>query len=165
MSSTEKCSYFDKGFCKLKEQCLKKHPTSDCQGQCYDKKMCPSRHRVACKNKEKCIFLSSQACEFLHNENALESTESITTVQDSISDINGFVKGIEEKLNILDTVIKQTQNRISVMEKEVEWNSLIENRVKQLEKDNMELKTKLSTTERTICDKFEMRLSKISVWR
>ena len=52
MSSTENCSYFDKGFSKLKEQCLKKHPTSDCQGQCYDKKTCPSRHRVPCKKKK-----------------------------------------------------------------------------------------------------------------
>ena len=31
------------------------------------------------------------------------------------------------------------------MEKEVQGNSLIENRVKQLERDNMELKTKLGT--------------------
>ena len=94
MSSTEKCSCFDKGFFKVKEQCPKKHPTSDCQGQCYDKKMCPSRHRVACKNKEKCIFLSFQACELLQNENTLESTESIKTAQDSIFYTNGFVKGI-----------------------------------------------------------------------
>ena len=97
MSSTEKCSYFDKGFCKLKEQCLKKHPTSDCQGECYDKKTCPSWHRV------------------------------------------------------FDTVNKQTQNKISDIEKEVQRNSLLENRVKQLEKDNMELTTKLGT----MYDKFD----------
>ena len=37
------------------------------------------------------------------------------------------------------------------MEKEVQSNSLLENRVKQLEKDNMELKTKLGT----MSDKFD----------
>ena len=77
----------------------------------------------------------------------LASTESIKTVQDSIS----FFKGIKEKLNSIDTVIKKTQHRILAIEKEVQGNSLIENSVKQLEKDNMEWKTKL----RTISDKFD----------
>ena len=42
------------------------------------------------------------------------------------------------------------------MEKEVQRKSLIENKVKQLEKDNMKLKIKLGTKESTICDKFDM---------
>ena len=127
MSSTEKCSHFDKGFCKLKGQCLKKHPTSDCQGQCEDKKSCPFRHRVVCKNGNECIFLSSQACEFLHNENFLKSNDSIKSVQDSIADIKSFVKGIDEKINTLDIVIKETKTRLSAMEREVYRNSLMEN--------------------------------------
>ena len=135
MSITEKCIYFDKGFCKLKGQCSKKHPTSDCHGQCDDKKICPLRHRVVCKNKDKCIFLSSQTCEFLHNETTLGNTDGNKILQDSISDIKGFVKGIEEQIHSLDAVIKQTQNRLSAMEKDVHRNSQMENKVKQLEKD------------------------------
>ena len=81
---------------------------------------------MVCKNKEKCIFLSSQACEFLHNETTLGNTDGNKILQDSISDIKGFVKGIEEQFHSLDAVIKQTQNKLSAMEKDVHRNSQME---------------------------------------
>ena len=159
MSSTEKCLYFDKGFCKLKGQCPKMHPTSDCHGQCDDKKSCPSRHRVVCKNGNECIFLSPQACEFVHNENFLKSNESIKSIQDSIVDIKGFVKGIDEKIDGLDIVIEDTQIRLSAMEKDVYRNNLMENKIKQLEKDNLDLKTKQNAVEILLSEKIDALLN------
>jgi hypothetical protein len=163
MTSTEKCFYYDKGFCKLKGQCSKKHPSSDCQGQCDDKKICPFRHRMLCKNGTKCIFLSSQSCEFLHTGNILENNDNIENFQNYVVEIKGFVKGIEEKLNTLGTVIKETQTRLSAMQKDVYKNNQIENKVNQLEKDNLDLKIKLNTTETLLRKKFEELLNKIKV--
>ena len=67
-SEVPKCTYYDKGFCKNKGQCTNKHPTTNCNSECHDKKTCPFRHRVMCKNGNTCIFLSSKSCEFLHEE-------------------------------------------------------------------------------------------------
>ena len=42
-----------------------------------------------------------------------------------VVEIKGFVKGIEEKLNTLDTVIKETQTRLSAMQKDVYNNKVL----------------------------------------
>ena len=65
---SNKCSYFDRGFCKLKNACTKKHPSQDCGGQCDDIISCPCRHRMECKNKRSCLFVKSNSCEYLHTE-------------------------------------------------------------------------------------------------
>ena len=163
MTSTEKCFYYDKGFCKLKGQCSKKHPSSDCQGQCDYKKICPFRHRILCKNGTKCIFLSSQSFEFLHTGNIRKNNENIENFQNCVVEIKSFVKGIEEKLNTLDTVIKKTQTRLSAMQKDVYNNNQIGNKVNQLEKDNLDFQIKLNTTEMLLSKKFEELLNKIKI--
>ena len=33
-----KCSYYDKGYAKIKIKCTQRHPPLDCDGQCDDKK-------------------------------------------------------------------------------------------------------------------------------
>ena len=96
------CFHYNKGFCKLKGQSPTEHPFSACQGQCNDKKTCAFWHVMLWQNGGKCIFLSSQACEFLHTKNSLEKYDSIEIVQNHIAKIKGFVQGIEEKLNTLD---------------------------------------------------------------
>ena len=84
---SNKCLYFDKGFCKLKNACTKKHPSQDCDGQCEDKISCPYRHRVECKNKRSCIFVKSNSCEFLHTETweeelQISEEETLRTIHD-----------------------------------------------------------------------------------
>ena len=59
-----KCVYFYKGYCKNKDSCSLKHPLLKCDGFCKEKRICPKRHRVACKNEDLCIFMTSS--EIMH---------------------------------------------------------------------------------------------------
>ena len=61
-------------------------------------------------------------------------------IQESIK----HIKGIKEQIGIFTTTITQTQTRISAMEKDVYKNNLMENKVKQLEKYNMEMEKSMS---------------------
>ena len=67
----EKCQYFDQGYCKEKNNCIKLHPSVDCIGQCKDIKVCSKRHRQICKNGDTCMFNESQSCEFKHDGNII----------------------------------------------------------------------------------------------
>ena len=112
MISQSKCVYYDKGFCKEKEQCSKEHPSANCDGQCTDKRTCPLRHRKLCKNGDHCIFSESDSCEFLHD------TEKIT-----------------EGKNVKETIDTQIINLTSI-------NISLENKIISLEKENSQLKTR-----------------------
>ena len=113
----EKCYHFDKGYCKLKSKCLKNHPSSDCKGQCQDKKSCSSRHRVECKNGNECIYKASKICEFLYVEKHTYDYDNnlLKSIHESIENIKDRMKGIEEQIGIFTTTITQTQTRISMM--------------------------------------------------
>ena len=65
-------------------------------------------------------------------------------IHESIEHIKVRMKGIEEQIGIFTTTISQTQKRISAMEKDVYKNNLMENKVKQLEKYNMEMEKSMS---------------------
>ena len=60
MKKEEKCEYVDKGFSKNKDKCMKKHPLSDCNGQCEDKRTCVKHHRFTSTNRSSCVYLSSK---------------------------------------------------------------------------------------------------------
>ena len=94
MTST-KCQYFDKGYCKNKDTCSLKHPLIECEGSCEDRRTCPKRHRVLCKNSKECDFVLTNSCEFLHKAD-LERTEQQNDVFQSM------IKVIEDKISALD---------------------------------------------------------------
>ena len=60
-------------------------------------------------------------------------------------------------------VIKQTQIKLSAMEKDVCRNSQLKNKVELLKTDNLELKTKLNITETSISEKFDLILIRINI--
>ena len=65
-------------------------------------------------------------------------------IHESIEHIKVRMKGIEEQIGIFTTTITQTLTRIFAMEKDVYKNNLMENKVKQLEKYNMEIEKSMS---------------------
>ena len=65
--STNKCEHFNKGYCKNKNKCSLKHPLAECAGDCEDKRVCPKRHQIPCKNGQECAFFATESCEFLHH--------------------------------------------------------------------------------------------------
>ena len=132
LGNMEKCYFFDKGFCKLKSQCLMKHTSTDCNGQCENKNSCPSRHRVEWKNGKKCNFSSSNFFEFLHNEKPNVGDTILENIQYTIGQIKVNITNIEDQIMTMNTAITQTQTRMSAMGKDVYTNNQMENIVKQL---------------------------------
>ena len=119
--SPKKCEHFDKGYCKNKNKCSLKHPLSECAGDCDDKRVCPKRHQIPCKNGQACAFFATESCEFLHHR--------LLHKQNNENDpelINSRVKNIEDRISELDVSSKDTN---------------LADKVNNLEKENSEMKT------------------------
>ena len=101
--SQDKCEYFNKGYCRQKDKCTKTHPLKECDGDCNDKKTCPKRHRVPCKNMNQWEFYASKSCEFLHQECIREEMviEGVDINKNTINNFNKLVKNIKEKVFFL----------------------------------------------------------------
>ena len=110
--TSSKCVYFDKGYCRNKDACTQKHPQTECNGSCEDKRICPKRHRILCKNGDQCIFVTSESCKFLHKKNNTENTESDNTV------FKSTIKIIADKLEELTKKEEETVHNISNLKKE-----------------------------------------------
>ena len=85
---SKKCKYYDKGYCKLKEQCQELHPSTECDGKCINNITCPLRHRVVCKNNNGCIFKASSSCEFLHPQKVIDNDNLIALVEKQLEVVN-----------------------------------------------------------------------------
>ena len=110
---TQKCIYYDKGYCKLKEKCQELHPSTDCVGECVNKITCPFRHRILCKNGKECIFIASSACAFLHPKEVTQDNNIIVLVEKRLDSVHGQITSLDNKIKLLeeheDSVI-QTSN-------------------------------------------------------
>ena len=64
-----KCKYYNKGYCKKKNECLFYHPTNYCIDKCKNSE-CKFRHRIKCRYVQYCYHYIKNQCEYIH-----ESTE------------------------------------------------------------------------------------------
>ena len=135
MISQSKCVYYDKGFCKEKEQCSKEHPSENCDGKCTDKKTCPLRHRKLCKNGDHCVFHESDSCEFLYDKE--KNTED--------KHMKEIIENIETQITNLTTRNDSLESRIMYLENE---NS-------QLKTRNNKLSDKINAIDKEYSNKFE----------
>ena len=75
MSTTEKCLFLDKGFCKNKSQCLKKHPSTECKNDCEDKKHAPLDIDFHAKIKTTAHFFPPKYVSFYMKKVSLKKRE------------------------------------------------------------------------------------------
>ena len=124
---SNKCHFYDKGYCKNKTNCSQGHPPLDCDGQCEDKISCPKRHRVHCKNGSTCIYIPSNSCEFLHPRNGQHEVRelNIEELKTSKQAIDTKLINIEARLAELDNA--QLESKIRTVE------SRLVNQIKDLE--------------------------------
>ena len=61
---TNRCKYYNRGYCKLRENCKFLHPKEDCTLREKCQYNCLKRHRIMCRygiycyhNKVKCVYL------------------------------------------------------------------------------------------------------------
>ena len=116
---SNKCSYFDRGFCKLKNTCTKKHPSQDCGGQCEDIISCPYRHRMECKNERSCLFVKSNSCENLHTETCKEELQMSEeeTLRMIHEGYGARISDLEKQIYDLNRVKDESALRISNVER------------------------------------------------
>ena len=74
---TQKCYYYNKGYCKKKQTCLFFHPTLDCTEKCSGKNDCKKRHRKKCRYGGRCYHDQQNVCEYSYDQpnRATESNE------------------------------------------------------------------------------------------
>ena len=70
-----------------------KNALSECAGDSEDKRACPKRHQVPCKNGKECIFYATESCEFLHDKLLHKAKNSIDSEL-----FNNRIKSIEERI-------------------------------------------------------------------
>ena len=145
VKQSTKCVFYDKGYCKLKFNCLQKHPSIDCDNNCNDKTTCPKRHRVLCKNGDSCVFIASKSCEFCHTVKSDNEVDNTLTenLSSYINEINAKVQHIENKLMSLKKFQKQTEDKIAVIVNKLEKTKQTEQSVGVLETQIVELKSEV----------------------
>ena len=147
-NKTIKCSKYDKGFCKYKDECLKIHPEKVCEDpNCFSEK-CDKRHPNPCIFRNRCDFYRKNICLYSHvttvsNDETLNALEkkfnTKFTVIEKQADgiINKFEKIMEDKFT-------QFENQISNMRKDLDIKnaqiSAFELRMEELEKEHQNYK-------------------------
>ena len=87
---------FYRGYFKHRNSCPLKHSILEFDVCCEDKRICPKRHRINCKNGDTCAFVLTKSYEFLHkntdNGNAKwDRTVFQPTLEGYRRQIQGFI--------------------------------------------------------------------------
>ena len=130
-----KCRYYDKGFCKTRENCLYYHPTDDCQNNCKNKK-CTLRHRNLCRYKTHCYHNISGKCEYIHL--TTEVLEEAMAVDDNQNSEAHKVILTAPSPNFKDKyeTEKNKSDRLEVLKKQyVDDKEKLQNEIKQLKNE------------------------------
>ena len=99
---SQKCIYYDKGYCKLKDKCQDLHPSTDCVGECVNNITYTFRHRILCKNGNECIFTALSACAFLHPKEVTHDNNIIVLVEKQLDSLHGQITSLDNKIKILE---------------------------------------------------------------
>ena len=90
-NNSEKCLYNDRGFCKFRLECRKRHFENVCEIKDCDKK-CLNRHPKPCKYKKRCKFNAKSVCAFSHVNDTLEHDKLGSDVLEKMDSIQKHVK-------------------------------------------------------------------------
>ena len=129
---SEKCKYFNRGYCKLKDQCENLHDDKVCEDLDCNESDCDKRHPNPCKFGPRCQFKRRKECLYLHvtlvpNDDATEALNQKFTklfkqlereIEKRDSEIN-LLKGKLISLEGLDNI-----NGVSDMKKDLETQNL-----------------------------------------
>ena len=71
MSDEAICPFYNVGYCKYKDKCLKHHENKECHDTSCRRKKCSKRHRRPCKYGNKCTYFKRSTFEFKHEESGI----------------------------------------------------------------------------------------------
>ena len=96
-----KCKYFDRGFCRLKENCRFRHPKTTCRkvynedGKCYKGFSCLNIHpRKECKFWQEFKCKKDDKCTFRHSARKTTPNEKYMEKENGIPFLGKPLKGI-----------------------------------------------------------------------
>ena len=141
-NKSEKCKYYDRGYCRNGESCPDQHPDKVCTDiNCFDDK-CPLRHPNPCKFKYRYVFQKKKICLYSHV--ALENS-----FDNKLEELEKRLKTMEkEKLEFarkVETKFETLENKVDILRKSSE----------DKDKKIIALEKKLNDVEKVIKEKLE----------
>ena len=132
--TSEKCKYYNRGYCKNKEDCENLHNDKVCDDLDCDENKCEKRHPNPCRFGPRCQFKKRKQCLYLHvtlapNDAAIEALNQKFT--------NTF-KQLERDLERKDSEIKMLQGKLTSLEG-VDSEHLLRNIEKDLESNKLQI--------------------------
>ena len=117
-NKSEKCQYYNRGYCKNGEACQDYHPDKVCPDQNYFDEKCKLRHPNPCRFGQRCIFNKKKICSFSHvtivSDDRFEEMERrLINLEKNKQASNDFAKKMEKKCEVFE-------NRIEMLKKTVE---------------------------------------------
>ena len=98
---------FYRGYFKHRNSCPLKHSILEFDVCCEDKRICPKRHRINCKNGDTCAFVLTKSYEFLHKNTDNGNAKSDRTV------FQPTLRVIEDKFKDLSIKGKEKFNKMA----------------------------------------------------
>ena len=130
---SEKCPFYNRGYCRNEENCAQDHPDKVCQSSdCFDDK-CQFRHPNPCKFGFRCKFNVKKLCLFSHvtlatddkkieelkkriNQTEKENKALVSSNNELAKQIENKFKTFDSKIELLRKTIETKENEASLME-------------------------------------------------
>ena len=142
---SEKCKFFNRGYCKNKEACENLHNDKVCDDLDCDEKNCDKRHPNPCRFGPRCQFKKRKECLYLHvtlvpNDDAIEAlnlkfTNTFKQLEKDSEQKDSEIKSLKGKMKNLEDLL--SENKFKNMRKDLESKNLqingLETRLGQLE--------------------------------
>ena len=122
----EKCANYNRGYCKFKDECTKKHDDKVCNDMDCNEQDCQKRHPNPCWHGFRCTYYKRDECLYSHVTFASDD-EKIKTLSNNFND---KFKKMENSLKQLQNDIKEKDVKIQLLEENCKG---FENLVKQFE--------------------------------
>ena len=100
---TEKCQYYDSGYCKYGDKCNKIHPDKVCNDENCIGENCDKRHPNPCKFGVRCKHNKKKKCSYSH--------VTFASDDEKINDLEKKFEYLENKVREIENVLTERNER------------------------------------------------------
>ena len=129
-----KCKYYNKGFCKYREECNYFHPKDVCQEVNCNNKKCKKRHPKQCRYKDECRRRS--LCMYSHESVIFSEYQTILNENVTLKlDILNLKVKLKETVVQLKSVTEELENTSNQSDRYAEGVRDLVKRVSEISED------------------------------
>ena len=128
--NTKRCKYYNRGYCKQRENCKFLHPTEECalRDKCINN--CLKRHRKICRYGIYGYHNKHNVCEFLHGDFFNIDNKNTNSNNIREMELEEEVKRLE---NQIEDVYKKEINKLKKYMKDMdEYATKLKNKINEL---------------------------------